>query len=295
MDIDLRLLNYFLAVAQEGNITRAANRLHISQPSLSRQLMELEQRVGKQLLVRGKRTTTLTEDGVFLRRRAEDILSLVEKTQRQLRSDMAEAAGEIAIGGHPTPSVLRAAAAVRREYPDIRFQFYSSDATDVMERLDHGSLDLAVFLEPVDPVKYDFISLPDVSRWGLLMPSDCPLCEKNCIQKTDLATVPLILHRRVGLQRLISHWAEAEPEGLNVAATYNVIHGCPEPFVKSGLGCCLITQDLLSPALDGAVCFRPLDPPLETRYALLWKRHAALSRAAEVFLQTCKEHLTDHA
>ena len=283
--MEVRLLRYFLAVAREENITRAAESLHISQPSLSKQLMEFEQAIGKQLLIRGKRKITLTEQGVLLRKRADEILSLVEKTERELNADATQISGEVAIGGNPTASVLKAAARLRAVHPSICFQFYSSDATDVQERLKHGSLDFSVFLEPIDTMQYEYVSLPDSSRWGLLLPANHTLAKKGVIRKEDLPTIPLVFHRRAGLQRIVSRWAETEIENLNVAATYNVINGSPEKFVKSGLGCYLTTEDLLPSKLDEALCFCPLEPPLEIGYALVWKRHAVLSKAADAFLR----------
>lgn len=164
--MEIRELRYFLAVAREENITRAAERLHIAQPSLSKQLMELEKKLGKQLLIRGKRKITLTEEGILLRKRAEEIVELVEKTEHEIRYDPEETLGDIYIGGSISESVLSAAAELRKKYSGIRFHFYSGDAMDVAERLDHGSLDFAVMLEPVDNIKYDFLSLPDGSEWG---------------------------------------------------------------------------------------------------------------------------------
>lgn len=289
--MELRLLRYFLAVAREENITRAAERLHISQPSLSKQLMELEAEVGRPLLIRGKRKVTLTEEGVLLRKRAEEILSLVEKAERELSADAPRLTGEIAIGGNPTLSLLETAAALRGAHPGISFRFYSSDAIDVLERLEHGSLDFAVFLEPIDTVKYEYLSLPETSRWGLLMPSGCDLARKDYVRRADLAAVPLIFHRRPGLQRLISHWAQTEVEKLNISALYNVINGSPERFVQSGLGYFLSTEDLLPVRLEEGLCFRPLEPALEIHYALIWKRYAVFSKAASAFLESCRKKL----
>ena len=287
--MELRTLRYFLAAAREENITRAAESLHISQPSLSRQLMELEQEVGKQLLIRGKRKIALTEDGVLLRKRADEIVTLMEKAERELHADTMQVSGEIAIGGCPTASVLKHAAAVRREYPDIRFRFYSSDATDVTERLDHGSLDFAVLLEPVDTAKYEYLSLPDSSRWGLLFPQSSVLAGKAGVEKADILVIPLILHQRIGLQQGIAHWAQTEIEQLHIAATYNIVHGNPAAFVHSGLGYLLTTDDHLPKQLDAGLCFRPLFPPLEFHYALVWKRYAVFSKAAETFLRAFRE------
>lgn len=156
MLMEVRELRYFLAVAREENITRAAESLHIAQPSLSKQLMELEKKLGKKLLIRGKRKITLTEEGVLLRKRAEEILELVEKTQQEISSDTEDVIGDIYMGGGTPPSVLGAAAKLRERYPDVKFHFYSGDATDVSERLNHGTLDFAVMLQPIDNVKYDF-------------------------------------------------------------------------------------------------------------------------------------------
>ena len=288
--MEIRLLRYFLAVAREENITRAAESLHISQPSLSKQLMELERSLGKQLLIRGKRKVTLTEDGILLRKRADEIVTLMEKTERELNSDTMQISGEVAVGGNPIASMLRAAADIRSVYPAIHFRFYSSDAIDVLERLEHGSLDFAVLLEPVDPIKYEYYSLGDSARWGLLMPDNCPLAQKAVVKKDDLTSVPIIAHHRMGLQREIAHWAQTDIEKLNIAATYNVVNGDPSAFAKSGLGYFLTTDDHLPDRLDRGLCFRPLFPPLTIRHALVWKRYAVFSKAAEIFLQTCREN-----
>ncbi len=282
--MDLRSLQSFLVVAQEQNITRAAERLHIAQPSLSRQMIELENDLGKQLLVRGKRSLSLTEDGVQLRKRAEELVALAEKTRQEISSSTAEISGRIAIGGAPTERLLQAAAALRREHPGVQFEFYASDATDVVERLDHGSLDFAVLLEPVDTAKYEFLSLNDSARWGLLMPTDSPLAVAPSVQRETLFRVPLVFHRRAGLQMEIARWAQTEPELLPVAATYNIVSGNPAIFVRSGLGCVLTTEDHLADNADADVCFRPLEPPLLVHHALVWKRHPLFSRAAAAFL-----------
>lgn len=283
--MEIRLLRYFLAAAREENITRAAASLHISQPSLSKQLMELEREAGKPLFLRGSRKITLTEEGILLRRRADEIVALVEKTEHELSAGAEQIGGRVAIGGDPTPAVLRAAAAVRGEHPDVRFQFYSSDATDVLERLEHGSLDFAVLLEPVDAARYEYHSLGDRARWGMILPDSCPLAKKAAIEREDLRGLPLVLHHRAGLQREIARWAQTEIERLNVAATYNVVNGDPSVIVQSGLGCLLTTDDHLPGRLNVGACFRPLSPPLQVSHALVWKRYAVLSKAAEVFLR----------
>lgn len=291
--MDIRILRYFLAVAREKNITRAAESLHISQPSLSKQLMDLEQELGKPLLIRGKRKITLTQDGILLRKRAEEIVSLMEKTEHEISAGSANISGEISIGGAPTLKILQAAARFRKKYTDIRFHFYSSDANDVLERLDHGSLDFAVLLEPVDTQKYAFLSLQDSSRWGVLMPNHCPLARKTVVEKEDLSGIPFIMHRRIGLQHEIARWAQMTPEEMNIAATYNVANGDSVLFVKSGLGYFLTSENHITAELDTAVCFRPLYPPLELHFALAWKRYASFSKASEAFLQSIKGEINN--
>lgn len=281
--MDIRLLRYFLAVAREENITRAAENLHIAQPSLSKQLMELENEVGKQLLVRGKRKITLTEDGILLRKRAEEIVALLEKTEAELRSGTS-VQGEVSIGGMPTKQILSAAAEVRKAHPEVQFRFYASDATDVTEKLDHGSLDFAVLLTPVDEVKYESVVLGDFYRWGVMLPANHISAKKSAVTREDLRSMTLVMHHRVGLQHEIAVWAETEPESLNIAATYNVVNGDPSEFVRSGLGCLLTTENHITSLHDPDICFLPLDPPLLVNHALVWKRHSVMGKAAGVFL-----------
>lgn len=286
--MEIHELRYFLAVAREENITRAAESLHIAQPSLSKQLMELEKKLGKKLVIRGKRKITLTEEGILLRKRAEEIVKLVEKTEQEIRLDPGNVMGEIHIGGNAAESILSAAAQIRKIYPGIRFHFYSGDAVDVSERLDHGSLDFAVMLEPIDNTKYDFFSLGDHSEWGILMKASDVLSYKKTVTKEDIRTMPLIMHQRIGLQNEIAHWADTNLEDLNIVATYNVVHGSPIPFVEQELGYFLTTRELLAPNLPPNVCFLPLEPGLSTQIAFVWKKHAVFSKAAGVFLNRMK-------
>ena len=195
--MDIRVLNYFLAVAREENITRAAKSLHIAQPSLSKQMMELEQELGKTLLIRGKRKITLTEEGILLRKRAEDIVSLFEKTKQEISSDSANVSGCITIGGNTTNTILQTASVIHRKYPEVTFQFYSGDATDITERLDQGNVDFAILLQPIDTAKYDYLPLPDNSTWGILMKKDSEFATLPVIEKEQLLQMPLILHRHL--------------------------------------------------------------------------------------------------
>ena len=173
----------------------------------------------------------------------------------------------------------------------MRFRFFSDDATGITERLDRSTLDFAVLLRPVDNLKYEFFPLPNHARWGLLLPENHPLAQRSCISPADLGTVPLILHQRPGLQQSIAHWAGVDVERLNIAATYNIVHGLPAPYVQSGLGAFLLTDDQLGP-LEPGLCFRPLKPTLTVECALVWKRYAVLSKAAEALLAELRQGST---
>lgn len=289
--MDIRVLKYFLAVAREKNITRAAETLHIAQPSLSKQIMELERELGKQLIIRGKREISLTEEGILLRKRAEDIVCLVEKTERELSSDSTDISSEIVIGGNVTQTIMKAASSMHAQYPNVTFQFYSGDATDVTEQLEHGNLDFAILLQPIDTSKYRYIALPDSSAWGVLMKKGAAYSDSDVIRKEDLLQMPLILHRRIGLQQMIADWAQVDCEQLHITATYNVVHGSPVSFVMNNLGYFLVTRDLLSPELDNSVSFHPLEPKLEVHYNLVWKRGNVFSNAANRFLETINQTL----
>ena len=287
--MDIRVLRYFLAVARDENITRAAEDLHIAQPTLSKQLMELEEELGKKLLIRGKRKITLTEDGILLRKRAEEIVTLFEKTKNELASDTQKIRGEISIGGKPPMTILNAASALRQAHEDIQFHFFYGDAIAVMERLDHGSLDFAILLPPINTYKYEYLLLPDTSYWGLLMKKDSPLAASPAITKEVLRSVPLVFHQRTGIQDKLASWAETDRDQMNITATYNVAYGNSAAFVKSGLGYFLAARDSFSDEFDSSCCFRPLDPPLRLQYALVWKKHPIVSKASEAFLKKVKE------
>ena len=289
--MEMRLLKYFLAVANEENITRASEKLHISHPSLSIQLKDLEKKLGKKLLIRGKRKISLTDEGVILRKRAEEIVSLMEKTETEIGANLNNIEGEIMIGGYPAPTILKTAYNLRRKYQNVKFDFYSGDAEYVCERLDHGNLDFAVLLAPIDNVKYDYVALKENSVWGILTKSDCKIAKKKFIIKEDLKNIPLIMHKRIGLQRLITNWADIRIEDLNVVATYNVIQGSLKSFVESGLGYPLITKNLIETTVDNGYHFVPLKPALQINHALVWKRYPIFTNVQKAFLEELKKNL----
>ncbi len=288
--MEIRLLKYFLAVANEENITRASEKLHISQPSLSIQLKELEKELGKELLIRGKRKVSLTEEGVILRRRAEEIISLLEKTEKEIGSNLNNIEGEITIGGFPSSTILKSASNLRKKHKRVKFNFYSGDAEYICEQIDHGNIDFAILLEPVDATKYDYLSLPENSEWGIIMKSNCEFAQKEFITREDFKSLPIILHRRIGLQQIIAKWADMKLEDLNIVASYNVVQSSPNSFVNSGLGYFVTTKNLFQQN-DKDICFAPFEPKLQIKYALVWKRHPIFTNAQKAFLEEVKNNI----
>lgn len=285
--MEIRTLYRFLVVAREENITRAAENLHIAQPSLSKQIMDLEEEIGKKLFIRGKRKVTLTEDGIFLKKRAEELIDMYDKIEKEIKADDQEVVGCVSIGGLITQEVLKIASSIRKSYPNITFDFYVNEATEIIERLDHGLLDFVILPESIDTMKYETLPFRNEYQWGVLMSSDSEFADKKYITSEDLQTIPLIIHKRAGIQGMISMWANYEIENLNIVATYNIINGNIEDFVNSGLGYLLITENLVPNRLEN-VCFKPLYPSLKMQYSLAWKRHATFNKASKYFINEMK-------
>lgn len=291
--MEFRVLRYFLAVAREQSISAAAQALHLTQPTLSRQLRELEEELGKQLMVRGSRRIELTEDGMLLRKRAEEIMELVSRTQAELSSPDEAVTGDVYIGTGETDGVRRLARAARRlreSCPGIRFHIVSGDASDVCERLDKGLLDFGVLLGDIDETKYNHIQLPMRDLWGVLMPRSSPLAELESVRPRDLWDKPLILSRQVDNKSGLYRWLGQEPDQLNTVATYNLIYNA-SLMVDEGMGYAF-TLDKLVNTTGSQLCFRPLEPRLELGMYLVWKKYRVFSRAAELFLETLEESLS---
>ena len=287
--MELRLLRYFLAVAREENITRAAEVLHITQPSLSKQLMELELELGKQLFIRGKRKITLTEEGILLRKRADEILMLCEKTQQEISQDSDLISGVISIGGAQSYAVAQTTAHIAAKYPGVQFQFYNGDAETLMEKLDHGTLDFGILIEPIDIVKYEHLPLKETDKWGLLMQKDCALASQKVIRPEDIQNIPLILPQRIGLQRELSTWTGTAAEHLNIIATFDILFNNPALLIKNGLGYAFALNSLVDTIESPTLCFRPLEPAINIQYGLAWKRYPVFTKAAEKFIEELKE------
>ncbi len=262
--MELRVLRYFLAVAREGSVTHAAQRLHISQPTLSKQLKDLEGQLGKKLFVRSSFSVRLTEEGMLLRKRAEEILDMVDKTEEEFKALGEVSGGDIHIGAAESDGIkhlARRIEAVQARYPRIRVHLYSGDRSDLAQRLEQGLLDFAVLVESNDLSKYNYLPLPGEDTWGVILRRDHPLAEKEAFVPEDLLDVPLICPRQ-GLQKELSGWFQEKVDRLNIMATCNLAYN-GGILAREGLGCLLSFDKLVDTGPDSPLCFRPLNPPLQ--------------------------------
>lgn len=285
--MEIRVLQYFLAVAREQSISAAAQSLHLSQPTLSTQLKALEQELGRQLLIRGtkgSRKVTLTEEGMILRKRAEEILTLVDRAQEEIVHGDGEVEGEVSIGAGETDTVrlfARAAGRLRRQHPGIRLRISSGNADFVLEQLDKGLIDFGLLFSEVDDHKYQSMAIPLWDTWGVLMRKDAPLAEKETISPQDLWDKPLILsHQRGGG---VLQWLGREPSQLSIVATYNLVYNA-SLLVDEGLGYALCFDKLIN-TQGSSLTFRPLDPPILAEATVVWKKYQVFSKAARLFLE----------
>ncbi len=291
--MDIRVLQYFLAVAREESITKAAEVLHMTQPPLSRQLKDLEDELGKQLFIRGNRKVTLTEEGMILRRRAEEMVELMEKTKSEVSLSNQSISGDIYIGGGETEGfriISKAAEKVRIKHPGIRYHLFSGNADDVSERIDRGLLDFGILIEPADIKKYDFIRLPTKNRWGLLMRRDHPLAEKESIAPKDLQGIPLVASRQSIAHNELSGWLGKEYESLNIITTYNLLYNA-SLMVEENVGCALCLDGIIPEYENSPLCFRTLEPKVEVGLDIVWKKYQIFTKAAEVFLEVLQDEI----
>ena len=293
--MEFRILEYFLAVAREQNITAAAESLHISQPALSTQLKALETELGKQLLIRGvkgSRKVILTEEGMILRKRAEEIVSLMRRTEEEITGSEETIAGNVFIGSGETEIVrlfAKVAKKLQKKYPDIRYNISSGNAEHVLEYLDKGLIDFGLLSTEIDSQKYEAIPVPIKDTWGVLMRRDSPLAEKETICPEDLWDKPLIVSHQKGDDVYLNQWLQREESELHIVATYNLLFNA-SLLVDEGLGYALCYDKLMN-THGSNLCFRPFDPSLEARGFIVWKKYQVLSKAANIFLQYLRELL----
>lgn len=297
--MELRSLEYFLAVAREQNISAAAQSLHISQPALSTQLKKMEEELGKQLLIRGtkgSRRVVLTEEGMILRKRAEEILSLMKRTEEEISCSDETIVGDVFIGTGET-DVMRlfagTAKKLQKKYPDIRYHISSGNAEQVMEQLDKGLIDFGLLFSNVDSEKYEAIPVPVKDTWGVLMRRDSSLAEKESIIPEDLWDKPLIVSHQRGEDSYLGRWLKRETSELNIVATYNLVLNA-SILVDEGLGYALCFDKLIN--TEGSnLCFRPFSPVLEAHGFIIWKKYQVFSKAAGTFLSCLREMIDSEA
>lgn len=291
--MDIRVLQYFLTVAREESITKAAEVLQMTQPPLSRQLKDLEEEIGKQLLIRGNKKITLTEDGILLRKRAEEMIDLMEKTKAELSSSNENINGEIYIGGGETAAIsffAQASATLQKKHPMIHYHIYSGDAGIVTEKIDKGLIDFGLLIGPFDVTKYDYMKLPMTDIWGILMRKDSPLAEKASVCAEDLWDKPLILSHQASISSEMVSWLKKDVSKLNVFMTYDLIYNASH-FVRKGLGYAIALDKLIDTTGDSELCFRPLYPRMEAELCIAWKKYQVFSKASNEFLSQLKREL----
>ena len=290
--MELRVLKYFLTVADEGNITRAADILHVTQPTLSRQLIELEDELGTALLIRGKRSVTLTDEGFLFKQQAEMIVELSDKLEHTFKDKEDVVCGTIRIGASEAVGCRALALYMkefREKYPDVQFDLYNGMADNIKEMLERGLLDLGLVLEPVDTAKFEYVRLPQKETWGLLLRKDHKLAEKETLTVEETRQYPLIMPGRENAKNEVLHWMQCEERHLNIPAFYNLLSNAAL-LVEAGMGCAVCLDGALSIHADPSLCFRKILPEHTTRSVILWKKNHLFSQAASLFVQTIQEY-----
>ena len=289
--MELRILRYFLEIAREENMSRAAERLHVSQPTLSKQIKDLEAELGKKLFRRGSTSVRLTDEGMLLRKRAEDILDMVDKTADEFKSLGEITGGDVYIGCAESYQIRYLADMIksfREQYPLLKYHITSGDTAQVAERLDRGLLDFAVIVEPPNLQKYNYIELPACDTWGVIMRKDSPLAAKASITVDDLIGLPLLSSPQP-IASDFPRWCGEKLDELTFVGTVNLYYN-GSIFVRAGDAYLLTFDKLANMGNDSELCFRPLAPKLETRMYLIWKKYQVFSPIAERLLDEIKRN-----
>jgi DNA-binding transcriptional LysR family regulator len=289
--MDIRVLKYFLAVASAGNITKAAESLHITQPTLSRQLMELEEELGTQLFTRGKRNISLTDSGIIFQQRVREIMLLLDKAEREISDQNQLVGGVVSVGcvesmaSFVLPEVMTE---LMEKYPLVTYEIYTADGDDIREKLDSGALDIGILVEPVETSKYDFMRLNINDKWGLLMRSDDKLADKESIAISDLIDLPLIVPRRTIVKEEIMDWLGTGSEQLNIVASVNLLtNAILLAEKKLGYIVCIGGAYMIRPK-DG-MKFVPFSPEKTSGHVVAWKRNRIFNSAAKLFVEQIRQ------
>lgn len=295
--MELRVLKYFLMVAREENITHAAQLLHVTQPTLSRQIRDLEEELGVKLFERSNHRIVLTQEGLLLRRRAQEIVDLAERTQRDFDHRDEEIGGEVSIGSGETRSMSILAeilSSYRQRYPKVRYRFYSGNADHIKERMENGTLDLGLLTEPVDISRYEFLRVPVMEEWGVLTREDSPLGGLESVRPADLAGRSLMVSGRELVQNELANWLGDGAGQPNILIRYNLLYNVAM-LVKSGFGDALCIR--LDCAYQG-LKFVPLYPPLRLASVLVWKKQQVTSPAVGALIahaRQCLESMSNYS
>ena len=286
--MEIRTLRYFLAVAREENMTRAAELLHVTQPTLSKQLKSLEDELGKKLFTRHSFSIRLTDEGILLRNRAEDLVSMADKIKKEFVSLDDVTGGDLYFGlaeSYQIRFLAREINTFKKNYPDLRYHITSGDTEQVAEKLDKGLLDFAVLAEIPDQTKYESLVFPDADIWGLVMPSDSTLAKKKAFQVNDLIGLPLFCSKQAWEN---DAWAKDKMDQLHLEGSFRLSYNA-SIFAREHLGYLLTFDKLIDTSPDSGLVFRPLSPKLETNLYLIWKRYQTFSPIAERFLKQLRE------
>lgn len=292
--MEIRVLRYFLAIAREENMTRAAKYLHVTQPTLSKQIKQLEEEIGKKLFIRSNYSIKLTDEGLLLRKRAEDILSMVDKTMEEFQALDDITGGDIYIGAAESESFsyfATVAKDLQLQYPNVKFHLYSGNTEVIAERLDRGLLDFAIIVQEVDLSKYNYIKIPTSDTWGIIMRKDSPLAKKEYITIEDLIDLPLIVSRQ-GITEDYPKLFKEKLDQLHIVATFDLIYNA-SIMVKEGFGYALSFDKIVDTSENSELCFRVLKPELKTNMYIIWKKYQVFTPIAEKLLSKMQQHFND--
>ena len=264
--------------------------MHITQPTLSRQLKELEDELGVQLLIRGNKSVSLTEDGMLFRKRAEEIVDLTNKTINDMNHAKNDIIGDIYIGSDGLRSIVSIMNELNSQYPNIRFSINSGDKQDILEKLDKGLIDFGIFLDPIDKSKYNYLKIPAIDKFGILARKDSILANKKYITNKDLIDKPLIISRQTNEDSAIIRWLNTTLDKLNIVATYNLVFNA-SLMVDEGLGYALTLDKIINTSGNSNLCFIPLKPNIKVEMYIMWKKYQIFSKASEKFLDFLEKYL----
>ncbi len=291
--MDVRVLRYFLTVAREGSITKAAEVLHLTQPTLSRQLMDLENELGTILFNRGNRNVTLTAAGILYQQRIQEIVALLDKADREVAEQEGVVRGTVSIGCVETtaslllPDVIEA---FNTKHPLVKYELYCANGDDIRDRIDSGHLDIGILVEPVETAKYESFPLPFQDVWGVLMRKDDPLAIRESIRVEDIADSPLFMSSRRIIKDEIESWFEENANSLNVLAHHNLVTNTML-LVERGLGYAISLNGAYLIRSNANLCFVPLSPERKAGHVLAWKKNRIFSQSASLFLEYIKNNI----